>query len=416
MIKALIALFIFSLPSILHANVRFSGFGNIGVVATDSDYLGYRNNTSQAFVKFSGDLDFRTNSKLGLQLEWQGDSDFDAVAQVLLQENEQEAISDYFRLAFLRYKPKANLDIRIGRVPLDTFLITEYREVDYAFPWAKAPNEVYGIIPFYFVDGIDVSYTLPLDNFSFLSKIYSGSSRSNIGSLQFADLIEISNITGLSLELQSFNWMVSTKFSRGTFDKNPDGTMDLIEGLKTFKPYWPNVEPFSKQFELKDASAEYISIGGRYDWNNLTFYGEFANISSDQRAIADLSSGYFSATYRLDSFQLFTNFSFTDSGRYKYSADEDNAIEITSLPAEAQTHFAVLKEGMESVANYYASSQRTVTIGGRWNLNESTALKLQLDRTTVDQGGDTLWLNNPDKTLQDDHVVHALFINLSFIF
>ncbi|MDC2890545.1 hypothetical protein [Psychrosphaera algicola] len=51
-----------------------------------------------------------------------------------MQENKQEALSDYFRLAFLRYKPTANLDIRLGRVPLDTFLITEYREVDYAFP------------------------------------------------------------------------------------------------------------------------------------------------------------------------------------------------------------------------------------------------------------------------------------------
>ncbi|MBU2882896.1 hypothetical protein KO525_18080 [Psychrosphaera sp. B3R10] len=416
MTKALIILFILSFPSLANANVRFSGFGNLGIVASDSDYLAYRNNTSQAFGKFSGDLDFRTNSKLGLQLEWQGDSDFDAVVQVLLQENKQEALSDYFRLAFLRYKPTANLDIRLGRVPLDTFLITEYREVDYAFPWAKAPNEVYGIIPFYFVDGVDVSYTLPLDDFSFLSKIYTGSSRSNIGSLQYADLIEIANITGFSFELQSFNWMVSTKFSRGHFDENPIGTMELINGLKTLEPYWPDVERFATQFELKDAVADYVSIGGRYDLDNLTFYGELAEVSSQERAIADLSSGYFSATYRIDNFQIFTSLGFTNSGRYSFSEDGDTGLQLKSLPAQAFYQLSLLREGTESVANYYASSQRTVSIGGRWDISDSMALKLQLDRTDVDQGGDTLWLNNPDKSLDKDHIVHALFLNLSFIF
>lgn len=398
------------------ATVRLSGFGNIGVVASNSDTLAYRNDISQTYGKFDGDMDFRTNTKLGLQFEWQNTTHFDAVVQTLIQEEDQDNIEDVLRLAFLRYKPNANYAFRVGRIPLDTFVITEYRDVNYAIPWAKVPNEVYGTIPFYDIDGADVTHTALLEHFNVITKFYTGSSKTQIGYLNSTSDLEMSNITGVSIELQDFDWLISGKFSRGVFKKRLEPTDLIIDGLKSLETIWPDVDDFINGFDLAKASVDYISLGARYDWNNLTLYGELAKINSSAHSVAELKSGYLSLVYRLEQSHFYSIFSYSDGDFYKFDEYEKNDIQVESFPQDMQQKLMQLKAGIEATSNYYASNQQTISVGWRHYLSDSFALTVQLDHSDVEKGGETLWLVKEGVMIPHRQEINTMLINMSFVF
>lgn len=398
------------------AETRFSGFGNVGVLTSDSDVLAYRNNMSQSYGTFDNDLDFRTNTKVGFQVEWTNQSDWDAVYQGMLHETRDSKLSDYVRLAFIRYRPSASYSARVGRIPLDTFLITEYRDVDYAFPWAKAPNSVYGTIPYFYVDGFDFSYVHQFNDFSLTAKLFAGESSAQIGDYKMTERVDLDQITGLSFELQSFNWMISAKLSRGRFGETTAATEQLLAGFSTLQPIWPSVTNDVQTLELKDKKANYGSLGGRYDIGNVTLYGEVTNVRSDSDAISNLRSAYLSAAYRFNDIQVFGTIGRTSADQYTFTGFEDNNIDVSVFPIETQMLMAQLKAGAEGLANYFASNQTATSIGARWDFTDNMALKVQLEQTNIEENGATLWLKHPDKPLVGEQTVNTLFVNVSFVF
>ncbi len=48
--------------------------------------------------------------------------------------------------------------MRLGRLPLPVFLVSDFRQVGYANTWIRPPIEVYGQVPLDNVDGLDVLY------------------------------------------------------------------------------------------------------------------------------------------------------------------------------------------------------------------------------------------------------------------
>lgn len=92
-----------------------------------------------------------------------------------------------------------NWSVRVGRTAPDIFLLTEYRDVDFSYVWATAPNEVYGIIPYRSIDGLDVTYQQRALGGVFKTKLFTGSNETEISASTIVEEIKVEDVIGISL-------------------------------------------------------------------------------------------------------------------------------------------------------------------------------------------------------------------------
>ncbi|AWB66403.1 hypothetical protein C2869_08160 [Saccharobesus litoralis] len=408
--RLLIGLICLTCLPVLAEDLRVSGFGTLGFTVHDSEHYGLRNDISAADGSFKDEVDFASNSILGLQLDYDFNANLSAVSQFTYHNQNSFSLDNYISQAYLRYKPTANWTIRVGRTPLDLFLLTEYRDIGFAYPWAHVPSEVYGILPFRYVDGADVSYTIPVGQLNFTAKIFTGSSESEFSNYQFPERVKTTSLSGLSLELNDYDWLITIKHSQGKFDDNIASVDELIAGFD-FIPIslWPNKQDFIPQLNLVDSKSSYTSIGGRYDATPITLMAEFAKVNGDRIMVRDLLNGYLSLAYEWSQHLVFSYFAFTNADRYDIA---NSGLQTALLPAE----LSPLASALDAAINYFASNQDTTAIGWRYHLNERTALKIQWDHTKIDENGATLWINKTRFSSVPADTINTLSANLSFTF
>jgi len=132
-----------------------SGYGTVGGTFTSDSNFAYRHDPGE-FVGASNQFDIGLESRLGLQALVDFGSGFSVTVQELARERGSDVFSLGTEWAYVQYAPTSDLKVRLGRVALSTFLISESREVGYAQPWFRSPNEVSGVEPFYYMDGGEV--------------------------------------------------------------------------------------------------------------------------------------------------------------------------------------------------------------------------------------------------------------------
>lgn len=137
------------------------GFGTYGVVGT--------NTNSAQFVRgiqASGadeTLNDKVDSNLAIQVTARVNSWLSATVQVL---DAQHTYSKYLTAevswAYLKLDPVTNLSVKLGRVEMPLFAISDSRDVNYANTWIRPPNEVYSLANITELNGGEATYSLPL--------------------------------------------------------------------------------------------------------------------------------------------------------------------------------------------------------------------------------------------------------------
>lgn len=392
--------------------VRFSGFGNISIATSDSDEFGFRHDLSQSEGVFNGDLNFSNQSKIGAQIEYQISPHLSSVAQIIYQDQEHSDLEDAIRLAFVKYQPQSNIDVRFGRLPLDLFMLTEFRDVDIAYPWAKVPTESYGFLESRYLNGVDMTYRLAIGNSTLAMKAFWGESIFKIFSLGEYTEVDVNKQIGTSVELSDFHYSVSVRYTQAELGNSIASLNALIEQINTLTPIFPNATLFSSGFSLQDSQAEYISAAGRYDFENWSLYGELSRISGDSNLVRDLTSGYLSPVLNAGDWQWYASYSFADSNSYSLTKDSSFNLPLEQLPAELQYLFGQA----QAAANFFSAKQHTYSIGGRWNFDESKAFTLQLDRTIIEPNGSTLWVSKQFTANSQQENINTVFFSVSFSF
>ncbi|ALO33373.1 hypothetical protein CMT41_00590 [Colwellia sp. MT41] len=385
--------------------LQFSGFATLGVVYSDSDHHGYRKNVGSDDAVYSGEVDFKQHSLLGLQVDWSISPSFDVVYQAVLRGLPKPSLDRYTTLAFLRYEVNTNWTIRLGRTAPDVFLLTEYRDVDFSYIWATAPNEIYGIIPYRSIDGIDVTYSRRALGGVFTSKLFTGASEAEISASSVIEEIKIDDIIGLSLTFDHFNWIVHAKHSQVNIANEPKTNALLAAIISQIPDFlWPNQDVFAQSIRMVGQEVNYSSISGQYQWQHWLASAELAHINSASEVIPKITSGYAALSYQLDAHQFYGIYAFTDSNNYIFAEPG-----VNELALEEIIH------GTTTMMNFYATNQQTISLGWRWDITSYMASSLQWSYTRIDEGGGTLWLNEADQhNVAED--INTLLLTLSLIF
>jgi len=403
--KKLIVVILSLVSFIISANTEttFSSFGTLGFTLSDSEQYGYRRNINYDEAVYRDDFDLLSRSLLGLQMNSTINSNIDFTVQLVLRDVSKESLNNYLSLAFLRYSPSAQWSIRIGRTTPDIFLITEFRNVTFAYNWAAVPIEVYGMVPYEYTDGVDIDYITRLFGGTLTNKLYTGVSETTIPIGSLNETYRIKDIIGLSTKYEKGDWTFQARHSRVRSGNEGDSTQLLIDAIKQIPSVlWPNAVQFSERLKTKGTKFKFTSFGLQTHFEPFVFSAEISQARSSALAVPTITNGYGSLAYQQNQHTYFILGAFVEADNFKFA------------PVENMQFFPELISAIEQFTNFYAFNQRSLSLGWRWDLDHNIASTLQVTRTNLDENGGTLWINK--KSNASEEKINSLFFNISWAF
>jgi len=246
-------------------NFKFSGYGTLAATFTDNDDLAFRSSISQS--RGAGTRpDLGVDSRLGLQGVATFCHGFSATGQLLVQRRREndtvDSNNDYslgVEWLFAQYSATSNLDLRLGRVVLPVFMISDYRNVGYSQPWLRVPLELYGHMPLTYMDGGQVVWRIPAGDGTVTLQPYYGKSESNTSVSGSARKIASKYVYGFNAQLEWGDWLLRAGQIKSSLPFE-------------FAPFAGYGDPSAARYDLKDI---FTSVGVQYDNGKAVFIAEW---------------------------------------------------------------------------------------------------------------------------------------------
>jgi len=328
--------------------IEFDGFLTAGFAVHDQEQT---NGKKLVYLEeITNDVTFLQDSKFGLQVTADVAEDMQVVAQILASAEDDNYSMDV-EWAYLDYAASDSTMLRAGRIKQPVFLISDYLEVGYAYPWIRPPAEAYSNMPVDSIIGVEVLYQAKIGNMNFGIQPYFGSNTEGVPGEQanfFAD-----NYLGMALRLEnryftiqlsSFQTDVSTIGARENGDSlNSEGTASLSVASLSWDV--ANFVGYT-EFTTRDIEADTDTLNPGNGFNEVPFDYLFA----------DQDGYYVTLGYRMGKYLPHLTFAAIDS----------DPAEEPPVPANQ------------------GARQETVTLGLRYELNDSAALKMEYAQITLE--------------------------------
>lgn len=396
-----IALLLACAPASLYADAehRLSGFATLGIALSDNPELVFRRDVTKDDGAYKHSGSWKSDSLVGLQ--WQADWSpaWGTMVQLVAKDRFDNSPANSIEWAFVRYRPVDGLDLRLGRLGADVFMLSEYRQVGYAIPWVRPPHDLYGITTLYHFDGVDINKRLELGNVRLNIKAFYGNSNEEYPT-GFNDGQGINidfDAYGASTSLEWDYWKL--RFTYAQVQMNSDHTKPLRDGLEALALWWPNAEIYSSLLETRKKNFSYSQMGVNYDNNDWWIQGEYVLLGSDLALVPEGQHAYLSLGKRFGDWSVF--------GLAGYSEPESAPVTILrpniAFPDPIDIQIDYLARATERSLNGVRIKQHSYGIGLRWDFAAKMALKIQLEQFDVDKTGTNLWLrvDNNQRIQQD---------------
>ena len=141
-------------------SVRFSGFGTIGVAHSsekDADFTSVGDQPTGAGHTRSWDFD--PDSKLAAQVDVVASEQLSATAQLMTRQRYDDSYRPELMMAFGKWQFAPEYALRVGRMPLPVFLISDSRTVGFSQTQIRPPVDMYNAFSVYHYDGADLTWT-----------------------------------------------------------------------------------------------------------------------------------------------------------------------------------------------------------------------------------------------------------------
>lgn len=400
-------------------SLRLGGYGTLGYVQDDrSDIVGIRD-VSQRPNANMGRGSWQRDSRLGIQAEYQVAPNLDLVGQAVFRNQVSGEATHAVELAYAEFKPTPQLDIRVGRVGYDAFLMSDIRNVGYAYPWVRPFTEYYGWIPLFGVDGADLAYVIAQGDTQWRLKAQFGQAASGIpigdGRLDF----KTDNLLTLTLSRRAGPWETKLGYSSFTSrnevmaDSTGGGLAALQAGLGDIAAATATLAPdvsgeaadLQRQLSFKDARIRYLTLGMAYDDGRWLVQGELARTTSNHKIVPHGTMGYAVTGYRIGDWMPFIAVSASRPGNALRSASAD-----WSVIGQSATQATAI-----TVLNSTRMDQTTLSLGTRWDFQKRAALKLQWDSTRISPHGYGLLFKDPALETRSSRL-NQVTVTLDFVF
>ena len=245
-----------------------SGYGTVGGSFTSDSHYAYRHDITE-YTGASNDFDLGLESRIGVQAVFDFGEKLSVTIQEVARERGDKTFDPGTEWLYAQYTPNSDWTLRLGRVALGTFLLSDSRLVGYADPWFHAPNEVYAYEPFEYVDGGQILWHKRIGEFGVTLQSSYGNTAADEQAL------------GTTLEATAhdvFNASATVEF--GNF---------LLRVAQTQLVY-PVVEPITPDFSLHfNEHDKFMSLGFQYDNGSALVLSEWTKRDESVVPIVNLS-------------------------------------------------------------------------------------------------------------------------------
>jgi hypothetical protein len=365
----------------------FRGFGTLGAVRSDQDYSDVVSSTllqpngAGATSRWNMGVD----SKIGGQLDAHFNPRLSAVVQVVSKHRYDNSWTPEIEWANVKYQITPALSVRAGRTVSSILMLSDTANVGYANPWLRGPQEVYGIAPFTHMDGIDFAWNSdvgPVVN----------SFQAGYGSNKF-DIIEGDKVTvdniflaSNTVEYKALALRVGYVHLDATFDTSRFPSLaNRLSSLGTaftrlgFPMQGNDAGTLAKRYDMDNIPIEGFTAGFRANPDNWRVIAEWAK-KSDAGILPKMVGWYISSGYQFRQVTPYVTVARLDS-----KTPSESGIPLAGLPpGPLRGGAGALNAALGSALNAVAPSQKSLTLGLRWDLLDNAALKFEYQHIRLD--------------------------------
>lgn len=403
----------------LAEGMRLSGYGTLGYVQDNRNDIVAIRDVSQRPDSDMSRGSWQRDSRIGIQGEYRVSPKFDLVGQAVFRDQFKGDAAHAVELAYVGMKPTPLMDVRVGRVGYDAFLMSDIRNVGYAYPWVRPFTEYYGWIPLFSVDGADISYVIPQGDAQWRLKVQAGQSGTVIPIGDSKLDFKTDDLVALTLSHRADEWEMKLGYS--TFTSRNEvtaagaggGLAALQEGMGAVAAATAALAPaisheaadLRQQLSFKNARINYLTLGASYDNRQWLLQGELARTTSSHKIVPHGTMGYAVLGYHAGDWTPFVAVSASRPGNALRSASAD-----WSVIGQAATQATAI-----AVLNSTRMNQTTLSLGTRWDFQKRAALKLQGDFTRIAPHGYGLLFKDPALETRSSHM-RQISLTLDFLF
>lgn len=358
-----------------YGDVKVSGFGTLGYARTNSDDTQFSrpNQVQGAGTKWKNGVD----SNLGLQATTQLSDKISATGQILVRKDASEDFKGELAWAFAKYQVNDKFSVRVGRIGLPAYMISDYRNVGYANTMIRPQGEVYSQVSFNHIDGIDATYSTSVGEVLVTGQLALGRTTTEIAG--FGDMQAKREV---AINVSAEYGPLTVRVGRVQADVSLTESPQLNGFFSTLSKV--GYADLSNSMSVVDKKGTFTSIGAVYDYKNYLVQTEYSKRKNDS-FISDTSSWYVMGGYRIGKFLPYVAHS---------SLKQDSARSSSVIPAVGP--LAPLAASVNGLLQQ--GEQTSNTIGVRWDFKKNAALKFQIDRISPRNGNGLLFNATPGRT------------------
>lgn len=393
------------------AAFRFSGYGTLSYSGdNDRDLAPIRDFSQRPKDSYASGPTWLLDSRVGMQLAYRFSPTIEGVFQGVMRDQITKSLDSSVELAYLNYQLHANTKARVGRIGYDAFLMSDHRNLGYAYPWVRPAREFYSWIPLFSLDGADLTHDIFQGEARWRIRAQFGRSGFDIPMGDKAFAFKTDDLWSVSAAYQTGVWRFKGGLSsfRSADEAGPlhelhDGLMQLA-GLNLAGI---SAEAASLRLEtsFKDTRIRYATLGAAYDDGDWLGQTEFGYSHSTTAIASSNYTGYVAVGRRLGHFTPFAMLSASRPGKPLLEP-------VTRWSSLNQGDF---QDTVYRTVNSTRQDQTTLSLGMRWDFESGAALKLQWDRDYIRPQGYVLWFSDMD-IRKRYRSVDMLTASLDFIF
>lgn len=343
-----------------------SGYGTLAWTRMSGQDAQYRVGTAEpngADHSGSGE----TDSKLGLQITARPTDTLSATVHVLSKKNVNNNFNPRVEWAYGKYDLTPNLSVRAGRLALPGFVLSDYLNVGYSMTPVRAPVEVYAQLPISHFNGVDALWRTKAGPMELTVQPFVG--RSNIHA-RFSDPQATraegdANVYGMNLVGQWDDWSVRL----GRIDAKVTLNAGPVDSLVSML-HMMGETGAANRLVYQDKHSSFTGLGVAYDNGKLLVQSEYT-IRKAGGFLADTTGWYVLGGWRFGNFTPYAMVA-----RQRVTSD-------TQYSGVSNPMLGAYVNGLLASGN---TSQKSWSLGLRWDLAKNMALKAQYDRLRPDHG------------------------------
>ena len=333
-----------SLASVLIAtdcladNYEINTFLNVGASSTniDGEYL-------QSITK---DAAYEYDTSYGVNLRTQLASNVSGVAQLTGSGRKDGNYDVQVEWAFVEYYLSQAWRLRIGKMNLQTFTLSDYIEVGYLYPWVRPPEEVYGFNPMRNYPGLEIMHTAHWGkDVNFTSMFFTGSAKVQISDVTTMHAV---NGYGMNFQLNAPGFMLRAGSITPRVEISQDAFVMATPGGPISMP----------GYHLAATNRMYLTtVGFSWDIQGFVGYGEWIKTTPQgelHEVFPNQTGSYLTVGYKFSNLMPF----------------------VSVGNADADPFTGVLTQGVFQPNP--AIAQSSVSLGLRYEVNDFSAVKFEV--------------------------------------